>query len=38
MPYSRLLDDPEGNITSQDMNLLYFYHNRLTGYDLERLV
>ncbi len=30
--------DPEGNVTSQDMNLLYFYHNRLTGYDLERLV
>lgn len=30
--------DPEGNITSQDMNLLYFYHNRLTSYDLEKLI
>jgi len=30
--------DPDGNITSQDMNLLYFYHNRLTGYDLEQLI
>ncbi len=32
-----LVKDPEGNITTQDMSLLYFYHNRLTGYALEKL-
>jgi glycerol-3-phosphate O-acyltransferase len=26
-----------GNIITQDLNLLYYYHNRLAGYDLERL-
>jgi len=30
------LDDD--NITSEDMNLLYFYHNRLKGYNLESYV
>ena len=27
-----------GNIITQDLNLLYYYHNRLAGYDLERLI
>lgn len=27
-----------GMITSDDMNLLYFYHNRLTGYELEQYI
>jgi glycerol-3-phosphate O-acyltransferase len=26
-----------GNIITQDLNILYYYHNRLVGYDLERL-
>ena len=33
-----LIKTKEGNISSQNMNLLYFYHNRLTGYGLEKLV
>jgi glycerol-3-phosphate O-acyltransferase len=28
----------EGNIISQDLNLLYYYHNRLSGYDLEKFI
>ncbi|MEM6632886.1 MAG: 1-acyl-sn-glycerol-3-phosphate acyltransferase [Bacteroidota bacterium] len=28
----------DGRITSYDMNLLYYYHNRLLGYGLERLI
>lgn len=32
-----LIRDENGNITTQDMSLLYFYHNRLTGYELEKL-
>lgn len=32
-----LIRDENGAITTQDMSLLYFYHNRLTGYDLEKL-
>jgi len=28
----------EGNIITQDLNLLYYYHNRLVGYDLEKFV
>jgi glycerol-3-phosphate O-acyltransferase len=32
-----LIKDFEDNITTQDMSLLYFYHNRLTGYGLEKL-
>ncbi|MEQ6122069.1 1-acyl-sn-glycerol-3-phosphate acyltransferase [Reichenbachiella sp. MALMAid0571] len=27
-----------GDIVVQNMNLLYFYHNRLLGYDLEKLL
>lgn len=26
-----------GNIITQDLNTLYFYHNRMDGYDLEKL-
>ncbi len=32
-----LIKTQEGQITTQDMSLLYFYHNRLDGYDLEKL-
>lgn len=31
-----LLRNKEGNIITHDLNVLYYYHNRLTGYDLER--
>lgn len=30
--------DREGDITSEDMNLLYYYHNRLDCYGLERFI
>ena len=30
-----LILNKEGNIFIQDLNLLYFYHNRLVGYELE---
>lgn len=33
-----LLFDREGNIVTEDFNVLYYYHNRLVGYDLERYV
>jgi glycerol-3-phosphate O-acyltransferase len=32
-----LVQDKDGNIITEDLNLLYFYHNRLDGYDLEKL-
>lgn len=32
-----LLRNKKGNIITQDLNLLYYYHNRLIGYDLEKL-
>lgn len=32
-----LIRNQAGNIVTQDMNLLYFYHNRLHGYELEKL-
>lgn len=32
-----IIQDKNGNIGTQDMSLLYFYHNRLTGYGLEKL-
>lgn len=35
MPIYRL---PNGNISSEDMKLLYFYHNRLDGYDLQKII
>lgn len=33
-----LLLNKRGNIITQDLTLLYYYHNRLVGYDLERLI
>jgi glycerol-3-phosphate O-acyltransferase len=33
-----LLMNKKGNIVTQDLNTLYYYHNRLTGYDLEKLI
>ncbi|RIW16379.1 glycerol-3-phosphate acyltransferase [Algoriphagus lacus] len=32
-----LIRDKDGNIVTEDMSLLYFYHNRLHGYGLEKL-
>ena len=32
-----LIKDKEGNLATEDMSLLYFYHNRLHGYGLEKL-
>ena len=32
-----LIKDKQGNIVTEDMSLLYFYHNRLHGYGLEKL-
>ncbi|EOZ99837.1 Glycerol-3-phosphate acyltransferase [Indibacter alkaliphilus LW1] len=31
-----LVKNESGNIVTQDLSLLYFYHNRLLGYELER--
>jgi glycerol-3-phosphate O-acyltransferase len=28
----------KGNIVTQDLNLLYYYHNRLVGYDFEKII
>jgi len=28
----------EGNITSEDLKLLYYYHNRILGYGLEKCI
>ncbi len=33
-----LLLNREGNVITRDFNTLYYYHNRLTGYDLEKFV
>ena len=33
-----LLKNKEGNIITQDLNLLYYYHNRMAGYDLEKFI
>lgn len=30
--------DSEGNLNSEDLKLLYFYHNRLKGYGLEKFI
>jgi glycerol-3-phosphate O-acyltransferase len=37
-PNKPLLRLPNGNISSEDMKLLLFYHNRLTGYALEQYI
>lgn len=33
-----LLKNKAGNIVTQDLNVLYYYHNRLVGYELERFI
>ncbi len=33
-----LLLNKEGNIITKDFNTLYYYHNRLAGYDLEKFI
>ncbi len=33
-----LLMNKEGNIITKDFNTLYYYHNRLAGYDLEKFI
>ncbi len=33
-----LLMNKEGNIITKDFSTLYYYHNRLVGYDLEKFV
>lgn len=33
-----LLVNEDGNIITQDLNLLFFYHNRLVGYNLDKYV
>jgi glycerol-3-phosphate O-acyltransferase len=33
-----LLMDKDGNIITKDFNTLYYYHNRLVGYDLEKFI
>lgn len=33
-----LLKNKRGNIITKDLSLLYYYHNRLVGYDLEQFI
>lgn len=33
-----ILKNKKGNITTQDMNRLYYYHNRMDGYELEKFI
>ena len=33
-----LLKNKKGNIVTQDLNLLYYYHNRLVGYGFEKII
>ena len=33
-----LLLNKKGNIITQDLTVLYYYHNRLVGYDLEQFI
>jgi glycerol-3-phosphate O-acyltransferase len=33
-----LLMNKQGNIITRDLNTLYYYHNRLVGYDLEKII
>jgi len=37
-PNKPLLLTPEGNVSSEDLKLLLFYHNRLEGYGLEQYI
>ncbi len=36
--YRPLLKNKQGNIITQDLNNLYYYHNRMDGYELARHV
>ncbi len=36
--YRPLLKNKEGNIITQDLNNLYYYHNRMDGYGLEKYI
>ena len=31
-----IMKNKQGDITTQDLNILYYYHNRLDGYDLQK--
>ena len=31
-----LLKNKQGNVITQDMNNMYYYHNRMDGYELEK--
>lgn len=33
-----LVRNKQGNITTQDLSTLYYYHNRMDGYDLEKYI
>lgn len=33
-----LLLDKAGNVITKDLNTLYYYHNRMNGYDLEKYI
>jgi len=33
-----LIKNKKGDISTQDLNLLFYYHNRLVGYNLEKYV
>lgn len=33
-----VLKNKKGNIITQDLTVLYYYHNRLVGYDLEKFI
>jgi glycerol-3-phosphate O-acyltransferase len=33
-----VLLNKKGNVVTQDLNLLYYYHNRLVGYGLEKII
>ena len=33
-----VLQNKKGNIITQDLTVLYYYHNRLVGYDLEKFI
>ncbi len=33
-----LLKNKKGNIITHDLTVLYYYHNRMTGYDLEKFI
>ncbi len=33
-----LLQNKKGNIVTHDLTVLYYYHNRMTGYDLEKYI